>query len=121
MTQLREFAQRSSDFQKLGVTLVGLSVDDREHARKVWEEVGQRKFTILSDPGAKVIRQYGLLHTQGHGTEDIAIRATLLVDAEGREAWRRVSESVPDVPTADEILRRVKQTQEQTSGMDQNR
>lgn len=120
MTQLREFARRSSEFQKLGVTLVGLSVDDQEHAHKVWDEVGRRRFTILSDPGAQVIKRYGLLHTQGHAGEDIAIRATVLVDPEGHEAWRRVSESVPDIPTADEILRRVKQTQEQKSGVDSN-
>src|SRR5712691_10587656 len=50
MTQLREFAQRSSEFDKLGVSVVALSVDDQEHAHKVWEEAAQRKFTILSDP-----------------------------------------------------------------------
>lgn len=120
MTQLREFAQRSNEFQKLGVMLVGLSVDDPEHARKTWDDVGQRRFTILTDPGAKVIKRYGLLHTAGQGDEDIAIRATLLVDPKGREAWRRVSESPADIPTADEILARVKQTQEQTSGVGQN-
>ncbi len=120
MTQLREFAQRSSEFDKLGVSLVALSVDDREHARKVWEEAAQRKFTILSDPGAKVIKQYGLLHSAGHGGEDIAIRATLLIDPKRREVWRRVSESVPDIPTADEVLQRIRKSQEQASGMDKN-
>ena len=55
MTQLREFAQRSADFDKLGVLVVALSVDDQEHTHRVWEEAAQRKFTILSDPGAKVI------------------------------------------------------------------
>ena len=108
MTQLREFAQRSSEFDKLGVSVVALSVDDQEHAHKVWEEAAQRKFTILSDSGA------------GHGGEDIAIRTTLLIDPKGREIWRRVSESVPDIPTADEVLQRVRKSQEQASGMDKN-
>ncbi len=120
MTQLREFAQRSSEFDKLGVSVVALSVDDQEHARKVWEEAAQRRFTILSDPGAKVIKQYGLLHSAGHGGEDIAIRTTLLIDPKGREIWRRVSESVPDIPTADEVLQRIRQAQEQASGMDKS-
>jgi len=120
MTQLREFAQRSSEFDKLGVLVVPLSVDDHEHARKVWEEAAQRKFTILSDPGAKVIKQYGLLHAQGHQDSDIAIRTTLLIDPKGQEVWRRVSESVPDIPTADEVLQRLKQAQEQPSGMGRN-
>jgi peroxiredoxin len=120
MTQLREFVQRSSEFDKLGVSVVALSVDDQEHARKVWEEIAQRKFTILSDPGAKVIKQYGLLHAAGHSGEDIAIRATYLIDPKGREAWRRVSESVPDIPTADEVLQRIRKSQEQASGVDKN-
>jgi len=120
MTQLREFAQRSSEFDKLGVLVVPLSVDDQEHAHKVWEEAAQRKFTILSDPGASVIKQYGLLHAQGHHDTDIAIRTTLLIDPKGREAWRRVSETVPDIPTAGDILQRVKQTQEQAGGVDKN-
>ena len=120
MAQLREFAQRSSEFDKLGVSVVALSVDDQEHAHKVWEEVAQHKFTILSDPGAKVIKQYGLLHSAGHGGEDIAIRATYLIDPKGQEAWRRVSESVPDIPTADEVLQRIRKSQEQASGMDKD-
>ncbi len=120
MTQLREFAQRSSEFDKLGVSVVALSVDDQEHARKVWDEAAQRKFTILSDPAANVIKQYGLLHAEGHGGGDIAIRTTLLIDPKGYEVWRRVSESVPDVPTADEILQRIKQAQEQASGVGKN-
>ena len=112
MTQLREFAQRSSEFEKLGVLVVALSVDDQEHAHKVWDEAAQRKFTILSDPGANVIKQYGLLHSQGHHDTDIAIRSTLLIDPQGHEAWRRVSDAVPDIPTADQVLRRIRQTQE---------
>jgi peroxiredoxin len=118
MTQLCEFAQRSREFDTLSVSVVALSVDDQEHAHKVWEDVAQRKFTILSDPGATVIKQYGLLHVEGHGGGDIAIRTTLLIDPQGRESWRRVSEKVPDIPTADEILQRIKQAQEQVSGVD---
>src|SRR5262250_1093500 len=87
MTELREFARRSSDFEKLGVRIIGISVDNQEHAREAWEKAGAKKFTILSDPSAKVIRQYGLLHEKGHGESDIALRTTLLVDPEGRERW----------------------------------
>src|SRR5579859_2249531 len=120
MAQLREFAQRSSEFENLGVSVVALSVDDQQHAHKVWKGIAQRKFTILSDPAAKVIKQYGLLHAGGHGDEDIAIRTTLLIDPKGYEAWRRVSESVPDIPTADEILERMKQARRQASGVGEN-
>jgi hypothetical protein len=62
MTELREFARQSGEFEKLGVRLVPISVDDQQHAHDVWEKVANKKFTILSDPGAVVIKKYGLLH-----------------------------------------------------------
>ncbi len=70
-----------------------------------------RQFTILSDPGARVIRSYGLVHPGG-GMDggDIALDTVLLVDTDGRERWRLVSETLPDLPTAEEILRRVRET-----------
>lgn len=104
MKQLREFAQRKSDFDAQNAQVVGISVDDMDKTRKVWEDVAHRNLIILSDPGAKVIREYGLLHPKGHSGEDIALRATLIVDSSGREVYRKVSRSVPDVRTADEIL-----------------
>ena len=109
MKQLREFARRKSDFDAQNAQIIGISVDDAEHTRKVWEDATQRKLSILSDPDARVIREYGLLHPKGHGGEDIALRATLILDDNGVEVYRRVSSSVPDVRTADEILQQLKQ------------
>lgn len=70
-----------------------------------------RQFTILSDPRAHVIRTYGLVHP-GAGMEggDIALDTILLVDTDGRERWRRVSETLPDLPTPEEILTRIRTT-----------
>jgi peroxiredoxin len=104
MKQLSEFAQRKSDFDAQNARVVGISVDDMDHTRKVWGDVARQNMTVLSDPGAKVIREYGLLHPKGHSGEDIALRATLIIDSNGREVYRKVSSSVPDVRTADEIL-----------------
>ncbi len=75
----------------------------------------------LSDPGAKVIRQYGLLHEKGHGESDIALRTTLLVDPEGRERWRRVEPVCTRyIPKADKTLADIKKAQEQNSGVDKD-
>jgi peroxiredoxin Q/BCP len=111
MKQLREFAQRKADFDAENASIVGVSVDDAAHTSKVWQEVAQRKLTILSDPGAKVIREYGLLHPKGYKDEDIALRATLILNENGVEVYRKVSSSVPDVRTADEILAELKKPQ----------
>ena len=86
-------------------------MDDQEHARKVWDEAAHHNITILSDPGAEVIRKYGLLHSKGHEDQDIALRTTIVIDEQGREIYRKVSSSVPDVRTADEILAELKKVQ----------
>jgi len=104
MNQLREFAQHSEDFKKLNALLVAISADDQEHAHQVWKSPADGKFVILTDPDAKVIRQYGLLHAHGKGDEDIAIRTTFVIDENGREHWRKVSKTVPEIPKAAEAL-----------------
>jgi peroxiredoxin len=110
MRQLREFAQHKAEFDQLRVRVVGVSVDGQEDAHKVWDKMTGQQFTILSDPGAQVIRSYGLLHEKGHFGDDIAIRTTLFVDGEGRERWRRVSGSIPDIPKPEEVLGRIRET-----------
>jgi peroxiredoxin len=111
MMQLREFARHSVEFDQLDTRVAAISVDDIERNRAVWEKVLGRQFVILSDPGASVIRRYGLLHMAGRGETDIALRTTLLIDRQGVEQWRRVSETVPDIPKADDILARIRQSQ----------
>ena len=88
--------------------LLAISVNDQEHASQVWNKVVKRQFSVLSDPGAGVIRQYGVLHPSGGSGEDIALDTTLLIDEHGRELWRHVSETLPDLPTAEETLERVR-------------
>lgn len=104
MTQLREFARQSKQFEDRKATILAISADDREHAHEVWEKVAGKKFAILSDTDAKVARHYGLLHSKGHRDGDIAIRATLLLDEQGRERWRRVSETIGDIPSVAEVI-----------------
>jgi peroxiredoxin len=108
MMQLREFARHQGDFSQLDTRIVAISVDDVDHNRDVWEKVAQKQFPVLSDSSTDVIRQYGLLHTAGKGGADIALRTTLLIDPQGIEQWRRVSETVPDIPKAGEILTRIR-------------
>src|SRR5215510_47569 len=111
MTELRGLAQKASEFEKLKVKVVAISVDDQQHAHDVWDKAAQQKITILSDPGAQVIKKYGLLHAGGFGGQDIALRTTLLVDPEGIEKWRRISHSVPDIPTVEETIAKIQESQ----------
>lgn len=109
MHQLREFAQHASEFEQMGARLVAISVDDQEHARLAWGKMTDRKFIVVSDPGANVIRQYGLLHAHGRGDTDIAIRTTYFIDREGRERWRHVSQTIPEIPKAAEVLKQIQE------------
>jgi peroxiredoxin len=82
----------------------------------VWETVVNQQFTILSDPGAQVIRTYGLVHPHsGIDGGDIALDTTLLVDVDGRERWRHVSQTLPDLPTTEEVLTRIRGTKARSS------
>jgi peroxiredoxin len=77
----------------------------------VWDKQAGHRFVILSDPGARVIREYGLLHANGKGNTDIAIRTTYVIDENGRERWRRVSTTIPEIPKAAEVLQQLHEMQ----------
>jgi thioredoxin-dependent peroxiredoxin len=118
MTELREFARHSDGLEKLGVQLIPISFDNQQHVHDVWQQVAEKKFPILSDPAGKVVRKYGLLHSSGHAGEDIALRSTILIGPDGLERWRRVSQSVPDIPSWDETQMAVRQAQSETRVQD---
>ena len=87
-----------------------ISTDDRRGAQEVWKKVVSRRLTVLSDPGAQVIRKYGLLHAHGGGNEDIALDTSLLIDEKGVERWRQVSQTLPDLPKAAELTACIRST-----------
>jgi peroxiredoxin len=113
MTELRGLAQHANELEQRKIKVVAISVDDQERAHDVWEKVALRRFSILSDPGAQVIRKYGILHAGARKGQDIALRTTVFIDPKGIEKWRRVSQSVPDIPTFEETLSQIKRAQDE--------
>ena len=111
MNQLREFAQHSKEFEALDAEVVGLSVDDQDQSRRVWDKVTGRNFPILMDPERRTIREYGLLHAKGYRGEDIAIRTTVIVDPQGRMRWQKSSKDVFEVPKSSEVLAQLRAIQ----------
>ena len=65
-------------------------------------------FPVLSDPQLDVIRAYGLDHAKGglHDA-DVAVPAHVLVDSDGRIAWRRVSSKIQDRPDPLDVLMQI--------------
>jgi peroxiredoxin len=108
MAQLKDLAANQAKFEKLNVKIVAISPDAAEFGRKVWEKAANQQFPVLSDPALKVIQSYGLFQEKGINKVDTAIRTSVLVDEKGIEVFRRISKTAADIPTADELLERIK-------------
>jgi peroxiredoxin len=104
MRQLREFAQQHEEFAKANVSLVAISSDDAEQARHVWERAALKRFPVLTDPGAKVIREYGVVQVYGGRRPDGAIRTTLLLDEQGIVRWSEIAGTANQTPKPETLL-----------------
>jgi peroxiredoxin len=91
---LRGFEQHLSEFHNRGVEVVAISVDSPTESQKLCQSSGYT-FPFLSDPGAAVIRQYGVLHPKGgEDGKDIARPAEFLVDAAGTIRWVNLTDDI---------------------------
>ena len=84
-TEFYAFAKRYEEFQKLGVELIGLSVDSTfshiKWAEWIKEKLGiEVPFPIIADPRGSVAEKLGLLHAQ---SATHTVRAVFIVDPNG--------------------------------------
>ena len=70
-------------FKKMGVAVVGVSVDDVT-SHKAFAEKHKLPFTLLADPDKTVAKEYGVLTT--YSGMELASRQTFLIDPEGNVA-----------------------------------
>ena len=91
---MRSFQKRLSEFQARGIRVAGISVDSTEINRRQSQKLGYT-FPLLSDPDAKVIRAYGVLHPgAGPKKADIARPAEFLLDSNGIVRWVNLTENI---------------------------
>lgn len=76
-----------------GGAVIAVSADSTKDSKKVVERY-KIPFDIVSDEGAKVIKQYGLLFHEPMGRGEIALPANFLIDKNGKVAWRYISSHV---------------------------
>jgi peroxiredoxin len=101
---LRGLEKNLAEFTAAGVRPVAISVDSPEISRDLGRKVGLT-LTILSDPGAEVIRRYDLLHVGGGPDgHDIARPAELLLDSAKVVRWVNFTEDVRVRARSDEML-----------------
>jgi len=88
LIELGELESRFQDFKnrKDPVTIVAVSMDDRETAQKTQSQFPH--LTIVADAGGKMCESLNVIHPKsGHGGEDTAAPTTILVDGHGTVRW----------------------------------
>jgi peroxiredoxin len=91
---LRSFEQRLAEFASRGAQVAAIAVDTPEESRKLRRSQGYT-YPFLSDPGAKTIRAYGVVHAGGgEEGQDIARPAEFLLDESGTIRWVNLTGSV---------------------------
>jgi len=91
---LRSFQQRLPEFEARGIRVVGISVDPPDVNERQSQKLGYT-FPLLSDPNAKVIRRYDVLHPgAGPKGADIARPAEFLLDSNGIVRWVNLTQNI---------------------------
>jgi peroxiredoxin len=91
------------------VRVLVVSTDDRRGQESTFATVraegdGPPSYRMLSDPGAAVIRRYGILDPGGFRGEDIAHPATFVVDTAGVVRWKVVETDYRLRPRTDDVV-----------------
>lgn len=82
-TELAEFARRKGDFERLGVKLMGVSVDSI-HSHQAWRMSIQDIFGVaidyplVADSNAAVAQKFGMIHPGAAATA--TVRAVFMID-----------------------------------------
>jgi peroxiredoxin Q/BCP len=97
------------EFEARGIRVVGISVDPPEINQRESQKLGYR-FPLLSDPNAKVIRRYDVLHPgAGPKGADIARPAEFLLDSNGIVRWVNLTENIAVRARPEQVLEALNQ------------
>ena len=78
-TEVKGFSKLAPQYREAGAEIYGVSVDSVDSHRAWIKELGGVDYPLLSDVDRKVCRAYHVLHP----TENVALRATFLIDPGG--------------------------------------
>ncbi|MGB0580884.1 MAG: peroxiredoxin family protein, partial [Limisphaerales bacterium] len=88
--QLAAFHPLKDDFEKLGISLVGISTDSRYGLAKSAElasKDGGFSFPLIADPGLEVFKRYRCYDD----FEKFALHGTFLISPQGKVLWQDIS------------------------------
>lgn len=86
-TEVLGFQKKLADFEQSNAAVVGISVDPVETHVRWAGELNGLSYPLLSDPGGKVSRLYGVFDEE----EGVSQRATFIHDPEGRILYANVT------------------------------
>ena len=102
---MRSFQQKLPEFEARGIRVVGISVDPPDASRRQSHKLGYT-FPLLSDPEAKVIRRYDVLHPgAGPKGADIARPAEFLIDSGRLVRWVNLTDNIAVRARPEGVLR----------------
>ena len=94
-----------------GIRVVGISVDSPEANKRHSQKLGCT-FPLLSDPEAKIIRRYDVLHPgAGPKKADIARPAEFLLDSDGIVRWVNLTDNIAVRARPEQVLEAFEQMQ----------
>ena len=106
---MRSFQHRLSEFEARGIRIVGISVDPPDVNQRHSQKLGYT-FPLLSDPDAKIIRRYDVLHPgAGPKGADIARPAEFLLDSNGVVRWVNLTENIAVRARPEQVLEALNQ------------
>jgi peroxiredoxin len=89
-----------------GAVVLAVSVDSIENLGKTRSRLSKdTKIILLSDPGHKIIDQYGLLNPKSPG---LPHPATYVIDKKGVVRWKFVETDYTKRPDNEEVLKALK-------------
>lgn len=103
MSELQGLQLSIDEFRRRGCRIYGVVVDPVATNAELARDAGLG-FPILSDPELTTIDAYGLRHVAGHDGSDIALSASVLIDADGVVRWTHVTPNFRVRPLPTEIL-----------------
>jgi peroxiredoxin len=107
MSELQVLQSRISELERAGVSVLTVSSDSREGARRAAEEQ-DLEFHVLRDPELHVIDAYGVRHAEAKVFgRPIARPAVFLIDEQGIVRWRFVTDNWRVRVDPDDILEAV--------------
>lgn len=106
---MRSFQKHLSEFDARGVRVVGISVDPPNISQRQSQKLGYT-FPLLSDPNAKVIRRYDVLHPgAGPKGANIARPAEFLLDSNGIVRWVNLTDNIAVRARPEQVLEALNQ------------